>query len=124
MISFKDFCTRVNHVYQRSSLEGSADSNSISWDWITGGQSGRSCWGGEYYSVSGESEPDSTILDDILTELAPDISFMQFRKIKGMFRKSESQRSDYYGNYTNVATQSISTRLLYDELNAMSLLED
>lgn len=96
--------------------------------WSIGGQSGGSCWATDerkYYSVSGEPEPSFDILDAVLLEFAPSITFMQYKGLERLIvtePDSENSYSDYYGNYTNYYQKTISLKALYEFLIKYELL--
>jgi len=54
----------------------------IELDWVTGGITGGSCWGGEAdQPIESEKEPDFSELDLILEEFAPNITYLQYKKL-------------------------------------------
>lgn len=72
-------------------------------DWNTGGYSGGSCWGdkAERYD-SDDPEPEFEQLDLILTEICPNVTFLQYKKIcKSIIKSSNRTEYGYYGNETD-----------------------
>jgi len=69
--------------------------------WLTGGKTG-----GGYHEdshlrsfKSDTGRPKFTVLDLVLRELMPSISYLQFREIEDLVRTTEDEdNSDYYGN--------------------------
>lgn len=88
--------------------------------WSPGGYRGGSCWGGkaEPYS-SDEKEPDFPI-EDILEKVAPDLSFLKFRKLSKEIDADsvtlEYTQGDYYGNSTDYKVKFILIDSLYNIL--------
>lgn len=88
-------------------------------EWRTGGVTGNSCWGSSNTPV--DAELPQTIIpgfDDFLESIKPDLTFMQYRKIIAQCQKTDeySDRSDYYGNYTNYAYIGVSCGKLFESL--------
>ena len=67
----------------------------------TGGARGGSCWGtrAEYYT---EDVPKDhfKVLDIVLEELFPNISYLQYKKIDSLIKNNDETDREYYGNYT------------------------
>ena len=84
--------------------------------WSLGGASGGNCWGGEATSfISDEQEPDFSDLYAILEQVCPDLSFLRFLRLKSdLIVHGKYRVSEYYGNYTDYATKSISLKALYE----------
>lgn len=71
----------------------------LSSDWCTGGTWG-DCWG-NHGGVSGSAPEKFTAFDTILELIAPDISFLKYKKIKEeCVNINEYGQSDYYGGST------------------------
>lgn len=89
--------------------------------WHTGGVSGGSCWDSsnpQYYK-SEKDKPRFEVLDLVLRELKPDISFLDFREIEKLIQSSEKTEYEYYGNYTDFAMEWI---VLSDLINLLEKL--
>jgi hypothetical protein len=92
--------------------------------WSLGGMSGGSCWNnGAKHSFSGESEKDLESLDELLQEICPSISMMQYKKLyREIVKRDEREEREYYGNYTNYGTKACNVLELYNWLKDMKLL--
>lgn len=92
--------------------------------WLIGGASGGSCWGDEPSPTNGEPEPEFEELDKVLEALAPNISFLKYRKLgRELFVLNEHTETEYYGNYYEYATKSVSLEKLYNFLLEENLIE-
>lgn len=70
----------------------------------TGGASGGSCWGTypEPYTNSEASEKLANweALDEVLNLFAPNISYLQYRRVmSNLVKSNEKTQYEYYGNY-------------------------
>lgn len=88
--------------------------------WISGGSTGKSCWGGESYSRNADAPEDITPdVEKVLIAVGKDdISFVVYMaKIQPLVKSTElSDKSDYYGNYTNYSRLYVNLKALYDVL--------
>lgn len=90
-------------------------------EWTTGGISGGNCYGDKpEFAVSGESEPEFEDFDDILLLLNPQISFLQYKKLKSTLISSKNTGyNDYYGNHTDSSKKEFNInemiKYLYDK---------
>jgi hypothetical protein len=92
--------------------------------WCIGGVTGGNCWGGEANeSVSAHDEPEYGGLDDLLLEIAPNITFLQYKKILSCEERYEYTDHEYYGNYTEYRVKYISINALYNILNTFGHVE-
>jgi hypothetical protein len=86
--------------------------------WVSGGYTGKSCWGGEGYARSGDAPEDITpdVAKVLLAVDKEDISFVMYMaKIQPLVTSTElSDNSDYYGNYTNYSRLYVNLKALYD----------
>ena len=97
----------------------------LSVTWTVGGMGGGSCYGDAPHSpVSAESEPELTVMDDILLEIAPAMSFLQYKKLAQYMKEENKQDWEYYGNYTDYRTKYIEASDLYKALVEMNLIEE
>lgn len=74
----------------------------------TGGVSGGSCWDSsnpQPYSVS--EKPKFKVLDLVLKELKPDLTYLQFREIEDLVHTNEETQHEYYGNSTDYKVEYI-----------------
>lgn len=97
--------------------------------WRIGGVGGGSCWDtgdtDPHYAISGEPEPEFHLLDEILEEACPQISFIQYKRIcSQVIKTNEYTENEYYGNYTDYAVKWFDLRELYDALVERDLLCD
>jgi len=97
----------------------------LSVSWIVGGQSGGSCWGDEPTPISGDSEPPMKELDAILKEVAPTISYLDYRKLATLIKEGDGESDwEYYGNYTDRRVKTLYAKDLYDFLKSMGYIQD
>ena len=98
----------------------------ISVYWLTGGQTGGSCWDEGphvYHSRTGTPEPEFEALDRILEELCPDIKFLQYKNIYNQVVKTTTMEDgDYYGNTSNYGIKYCYLEELYKKLCEKNLL--
>lgn len=65
-----------------------------------GGVTGGSCWGDSdprHYTKDAPKDK-MKVLDLVLKELKPDLTFLQFREIEGLIHTNEETEHEYYGN--------------------------
>lgn len=77
--------------------------------WETGGVSGGSCWDSsnpQHYTVD-SGEPKFEVLDLVLTELMPSISYLQYKQIEKLIRNADYTDHEYYGNCTEFEVKYI-----------------
>lgn len=108
-------------------IEKSLDEIYLCNEWCSGGISGGSCWddGKEdnHYATRGESEPEFTSLDNILNEICPNITYLQYKKlIAEVIKEDGYTECEYYGNSTNHSYKTILIKDLYEALKELSLL--
>lgn len=70
--------------------------------WHTGGVSGGSCWDSSNPTryETDNKKPKFEVLDLVLKELMPSISYLQFREIEDLIRTNTEVDREYYGNCT------------------------
>ena len=67
-----------------------------------GGAKGGSCWGDNAEEYTSEKpENHMAILDIVLEEIAPKITFLMYRKIQRLIQSNKEHTWEYYGNYTD-----------------------
>lgn len=79
-------------------------------EWTTGGVSGGSCWDSSNPQpyTSSETEPHFEELDDLLQELRPNLTFLEFRRLESKCIHSYTYSvTEYYGNSTNYAIKFV-----------------
>ena len=92
-------------------------------EWSLGGEWG-DCWG-HHGHVSGSESKDFIELDDLLEKIAPQISFIQYKKIKNhCVEQIEWHVPDYYSSGTDEACWRCDMRKLYEMLKEMNYIED
>lgn len=76
--------------------------------YTTGGYQGGSCWGDEAtYHTEQEPANKFKVLDIILEELMPNITYLQYRKIEQLIHTNEETHYEYYGNSTDSKVEYI-----------------
>ena len=84
----------------------------------TGGYTGGSCFGGTPRPYSEEPPKDRMrVLDLVLAELCPSVSFLKFREIERLIETNEDTEREYYGNSTEWKIEYIPLSKLYQCLN-------
>lgn len=99
------------------------DSGKVRGDsWCLGGSWG-DCWG-NHGSVSGEAPPDSfREFDAILEKVAPNISFLQYKRIYSeCVQTDDYSDGDYYGGSTSHAYRYFYVEQLYNALKERELI--
>lgn len=98
------------------------ESDSISYNWTTGGYTGGSCWGGEHYPRTVEDEPEDGQLEKILNNVYPQLTFLQFKRLEkeGLWTVQEKNQREYYGNNTETTTKTLNLDVLFERLKEMS----
>lgn len=94
-------------------------------EWCIGGLEGGSCWseGDQIYSaVTGEAEPEFSDLDSTLLEVAPNMSFLMYKKLMSMVTATTQSDGDFYGNSRNYAVKSITVDKVWDFLQEYDLV--
>lgn len=88
--------------------------------WVSGGHTGKSCWGGDGYSRDGDTPEDITpdVAKVLMSVGKENIGFVFYMaKIQPLIKSFElSDSSDYYGNYTNYSRLYVNLKELYDVL--------
>lgn len=65
----------------------------------TGGMSGGNCWGDEATHYEEEKPKEHMqVLDIVLKELKPDISYLDYKKIERLIHDNYETEHEYYGN--------------------------
>jgi hypothetical protein len=90
--------------------------------WHTGGVSGGSCWESsnpERYET-GHKRPKFEVLDLVLKELMPSISYLQFREIEDLIHTDSETDREYYGNCTDYDIEYIVLSELIEALEGFT----
>lgn len=91
--------------------------------WSLGGEGGN-CWG-KKWSISSEEQKEFVELDDFLIKVAPDISFLQYKKIfNHCVDKVEWHEYDYYSAGTDETCWRCDMKKLYKMLKEMNLIKE
>ena len=75
----------------------------------TGGYSGGSCWDDSDPRPYSKDTPKDKmkVLDLVLKEIKPDITFLQFREIEKLIKTNSETEYEYYGNCTDFEIEYI-----------------
>lgn len=88
---------------------GEENTSVISEIWCVGGVGGGNCWTDDgHYDLAADPEPDLEVLDKILERAAPNITYLQYKKLSKMIKTEDYSQNEYYGNYTNYRKKYIS----------------
>lgn len=84
-----------------------------------GGISGGSCWDDSNPTPYTTYSPNLRfqILDDLLNEIAPGISYLKYKQIESLIESNTETAWEYYGNSTDWEIQYIELDKLIDILN-------
>lgn len=86
----------------------------------TGGYSGGSCYDTKArYHESDIPENKFEVLDLVLQELKPNITFLQYKKIDKMIHTNEETDREYYGNSTDWKVEYIILSELEEYINSL-----
>lgn len=132
-LSYEDFCVKISGVLEDlhkvcgnrycdcthiPRAETKVSDLYLYTSWVTGGQSGGSCWDTEerhqFSSMGSEPEPEFQGLSKMMEDLKINVS--KYHKIKEKLQYIEWTQNEYYGNYTNYRMKYISVRDLYNVL--------
>ncbi len=68
--------------------------------YLSGGVTGGSCWGSDTRPfVTDDQDNEWEVLDITLSEIYPEISYLNYKKILKLVNTESYRDSDYYGNY-------------------------
>jgi hypothetical protein len=87
----------------------------------TGGYSGGSCWDDSDPQPYSEPVPKDRmkVLELVLKELKPNISYLDFKMISGLVEDNSSTEYEYYGNSTDWVIEYIKLSDLYAALEKL-----
>lgn len=93
----------------------------IQYSWITGGYAGGSCWDtgpSQNYPREVEQEPEDESLTKIIEAIAPEITFLQYKKIdtEGLWDIEDQCTNEYYGNSRESTTKTLRLDVLFERL--------
>lgn len=90
--------------------------------WCTGGAYG-SCWHDKLSPVTPDPQPEFEELDDLLADLCPNVTFLQYKKImRECVTIEESSESDYYGGGCTYSRYVCDMKTLYQTLENLHLI--
>jgi hypothetical protein len=118
---------KIDKRIKKKPIEKSLDEIYLCNEWCSGGISGGSCWDDSkednHYATRGESEPEFTSLDNILDEICPNITYLQYKKLITKVIEEDSYiQNEYYGNSSHYSYKTVLLKDLYDTLKELSLL--
>lgn len=91
--------------------------------WSLGGTWG-DCWGNRG-SIDAESPNEFVKFDELLSEICPGISFLQYKKIKNScVSLNKESDNDYYGGSSSSANWCCNFEELYTTLKEMNLIDE
>lgn len=86
-----------------------------------GGYRGGSCWGDRAESYYNEAPKDKMkVLEIVLTELCPNISYLQYKQIESLIDYNDYSEDQYYGNSTDWKIEFIKLSDLYNLLETFN----
>ena len=92
-------------------------------DWTLGGEWGN-CWG-DHGHVSAGNPKEFVEFDDFLEEIAPNITFLQYKKLRNhCVEQIEWHVPDYYSSGTDEACWRCDMHKLYDMLKEMNYIDE
>ena len=83
------------------------DEHVIYMRWDDSGYSGGSCWDTSDPQPYKNDKPEFKVLDIVLEEIAPNISYINYKKIESLIQSNEYTTWEYYGNSTTYGIQYI-----------------
>lgn len=87
--------------------------------WCTGGSYG-SCFGDGLSPVTPDDQPEFEALDELLIEICPNVTFLQYKKImRECVDIEESYESDYYGGGCMYKRYVCDMKKLYETLRSL-----
>lgn len=91
--------------------------------WTIGGMEGGSYTGQEAYAINySEPEPEMD-LDKVLERVAPNISFLEYKRIlRECIEQGDHRESEYYGNYENQRFKKCRLDKLFKHLKAIKAI--
>lgn len=92
----------------------------IEHEYVVGGATGGSCWGGTpepFTADTTEEERQFSELDTILEKYWPTITFLEYKKLyRDSVTTTNRYSNDYYGNYTEYSVQRVNLWDLFQRL--------
>ena len=124
--TYKDFLLTLReqlNITPWNDWRSSNKKDRIGVSWSMGGTSGN-CWDDHLSEISGEIEPEFTIIDSILEHYCPNISFIQYKSMsnKLLHRESNSE-GDYYGGSETYGSKYIYLEELFEWLKEKNYIK-
>ncbi len=129
MISSADFdrAWSLHATYQgpaAGSIQDTDHGEILIWSWITGGESGGSCWSNDRDTIDAQTEPADLLLEVLILHMLPEISLRAWKTILAQCPVQRKTEREYYGNYTQYDVRKISKKQLQALLEDLGLLKD
>ena len=90
--------------------------------WSNGGTSGN-CWDDHMSSFGGSEPEELEELDTLLLSISPNITFLQYKKLRKLAELNTWNKGDYYGGSEEYCQLVLDTKELYDVLIELGILE-
>ena len=90
--------------------------------WESGGVSGGSCWDSSNpQPYTNTDKPKFEILDIVLRNIAPNITYLQYKVIEDLIRNKYESKYEYYGNSTDYEINFIVLTDLENQLDEFKI---
>ena len=100
----------------------------LSVEWTIGGQTSGSCWdtgdSDPHHGVTADDEPELDGLDRILEEIAPGITYLEYKKLAKIMKTHDHTEHEYYGNYYEKRVKYVEAPDLYNALVSMGHIKE
>ena len=123
MISEQGFKSKV-YKMQLDNYVQDGNKSYLYLEWCVGGREGGNCWGGSAdLIVEAYPEPEFAPLDELLSNICPQITFLQYKQLcSNCIELSTRTQNEYYGNVYHYSAKKIYIDVLYKFLNKNGLL--
>lgn len=75
--------------------------------WLSGGWSGGSCWDDSNPQPFERNKPNFEVLDLVLKEIAPNVTYLQYKDIEKLIHTNSETEYEYYGNSSDFSVEYI-----------------
>jgi len=75
--------------------------------WVSSGYSGGSCWDDSNPEYFENDKPKFEVLDLVLKEIAPNITYLQYKDIEKLIHTNSEVEYEYYGNSEEFSVEYI-----------------
>jgi len=128
ILSYEEFIETIKSLRISSELKGYGydytRKNTIGAIWQSGGRGGGSCWGSASdIPLEGQRESDFSDLELIIKHITPNLSYLQFIKLREFIKYDSFTINEYYGNYTIYSFKYIELLDLYNWFVKMKLIK-